>query len=162
MFDSSFHCGVAASLLKDPEVCSLLGLSVSLGREYCVSHFPFPPGKSCWQFWNKVLIHPSSFLSTRRRVVMCWPSLLRRWGYVWQAEQRVTLLLLLSDTRDSARSPHCLISAASNEAEPKEECGLRKEGNNFSSSHSSQSPCGSPCNGVGLLERGRCVLSEMV
>ena len=74
--------------------------------------------------------------------------------------KELTLLLLLSDTRDrvgSARSPHCLISAASNEAEPKE-CGLRKEGSNFSSSHSSQNPCGSPCNGVGLLERGVCCL----
>lgn len=65
---------------------------------------PSTPGKSCWQFWNKVLIHPSSFLSTRRRVVTCWPSLWRRWGYVWQAEQSPTLALPLSDARDAVGS----------------------------------------------------------
>ncbi|KAM6153288.1 putative ATP-dependent RNA helicase DDX23 isoform 2-T2 [Erethizon dorsatum] len=37
-------------------------------------------GKSCWQSWNKALIHPSSFLSTRRRVATCWLNPWRRWG----------------------------------------------------------------------------------
>lgn len=36
--------------------------------------------KSCWQSWSKALIHPSSFLSTRRKAVMFWPNPWRRWG----------------------------------------------------------------------------------
>lgn len=46
---------------------------------------PLFPGKSCWPSWSKALIHPSSSLSTRRRVAMCWPNPWRRWGYVRQA-----------------------------------------------------------------------------
>lgn len=36
-------------------------------------------GRSCWKFWEVASSRPSSSSLTKRRVVMCWLSLWRRW-----------------------------------------------------------------------------------
>lgn len=74
----------------------------------CNFSHPFSPGKSCWQSWSKGLIHPSSFLSTRRRAVMFWPQL-RRWGVCLAGEGNASASLVLLS--EASRAPWAFYNA---------------------------------------------------
>jgi len=52
-----------------------------------IKHMFYLTGRSCWVYWRRASILPSSYLSTRRRAQTFLPNLSRRLGWVlvwWQ------------------------------------------------------------------------------
>lgn len=98
----------------------------------CIS-FSFSPRKKLLAILEQGFDPPIIIFVNQKKGCDVLAKSLEKMGVCLAGRAKTNLVLLLSDTRDrvgSVSSPYCLISAASNKAEPKEKCDLRKEGSN--------------------------------